>query len=312
MTLARMRDYELVMILSPEATEAEAAETVSRITDLISEGGGNVAEQENWGVRRLAYPIRRFIEGNYFIARCTMEAQAAVELDNTLNSAQDVLRHLVLRLEKAEIAAMEKQAERDRAAREETERRAQADRDARARDEARRLAEAEASAAPRPTADPADAITPVVPPVEANTESEPEADEVSAVQVEANAESEPEADEVSAVQVEANAESEPEADEISAVQVEADAESEPEADEISTVQVEANAESEPEADEISTVQVEADAESEPEADDAGAVQAEAEPEPAGEAASQDPVQAEASTEDVEETSEELDTSRAGE
>ena len=300
MTLARMRDYELVMILSPEATEAEAAETVSRITDLISEGGGNVAEQENWGVRRLAYPIRRFIEGNYFIARCTMEAQAAVELDNTLNSAQDVLRHLVLRLEKAEIAAMEKQAERDRAAREETERRAQADRDARARDEARRLAEAEASAAPRPTADPADEITPVVPPVEANTESEPEADEVSTVQVEANAESEPEADEVSAVQVEANAESEPEADEISAVQVEANAEGEPEADETSAVQVEAS------------VDADASAQGGPEVGDAGAVQAEAEPEPAGEAASQDPVQAEASTEDVEETSEELDTSRAGE
>ena len=145
MTSVRMRDYELVMILSPEATEAEASETVDRITSLISDGGGSVSEQDNWGIRRLAYPIQRFIEGNYFIARCKMEAQAAVELDSTLNSSQDVLRHLVFRLDQSDIAAMEKQAERERAARLEAERRATAEREAREREEARRLAEAQAA-----------------------------------------------------------------------------------------------------------------------------------------------------------------------
>ena len=146
MTSVRMRDYELVMILSPEATEAEASETVDRITSLISDGGGSVSDQDNWGIRRLAYPIQRFIEGNYFIARCKMDAQAAVELDTTLNSSQDVLRHLVFRLHQSDIAAMEKQAERERAARVEAERRANAEREARERDEARRQAEAEAQA----------------------------------------------------------------------------------------------------------------------------------------------------------------------
>ena len=146
MTSVRMRDYELVMILSPEATEAEAAETVGRITNLISDGGGSVSEQNNWGIRRLAYPIQRFIEGNYFIARCKMDAQVAVELDGTLNSSQDVLRHLVFRLDQSDLAAMEKQAERERAARQEAERRATAEREAREREEARRLVEAEAAA----------------------------------------------------------------------------------------------------------------------------------------------------------------------
>ena len=141
-----MRDYELVMILSPEATEAEAAETVSRITSLISDGGGSVSDQDNWGIRRLAYPIQRFIEGNYFVTRCKMDAQAAVELDTTLNTSQDVLRHLVFRLDQSDIAAMEKQAERERAARLEAERRAAAEQEAREREEARRQAEAEAQA----------------------------------------------------------------------------------------------------------------------------------------------------------------------
>jgi small subunit ribosomal protein S6 len=134
------------MILSPEATEAEAADTVSRISGMITDGGGNIAKQDNWGVRRLAYPIQRFIEGNYFITRCTMEAQAAVELNTTLNSSQDVLRYLVFRLEKSELAAIEVQAERERGARQQAEARAAAERAARERDEARRAAEAQAAA----------------------------------------------------------------------------------------------------------------------------------------------------------------------
>ena len=188
MTSVRMRDYELVMILSPEATEAEAAETVSRITGLISDGGGSVSEQDNWGIRRLAYPIQRFIEGNYFITRCKMEAQAAVELDNTLNSSQDVLRHLVFRLDQSDLAAMEKQAERERAARQEAERRATAEREAREREEARRQAEAEAAAQAAEA--------------EESGEGESDAAETAPVQAEASAETASEAEQAAPVQAE--------------------------------------------------------------------------------------------------------------
>ncbi len=148
MTSQRIRDYELVMILSPEATESEAAQTVKRISDIISGGGGSISQQENWGIRRLAYPIQRFVEGNYFVTRCRMEAQAAADLDKTLNAAQDVMRHLVFKLEKSEIAAMEAQAERQRQelAKQEAEARATAAREAREREEvaARMAAEREA------------------------------------------------------------------------------------------------------------------------------------------------------------------------
>lgn len=154
MTSQRTRDYELVMILSPEATEAEAAQTVQRISEIISDGG-SIAHQENWGIRRLAYPIQRFIEGNYFITRCQMEAQAATELDKTLNAAQDVMRHLLFRLEKSEIAAMEAQAERQRQelARQEAEARAAAAREAREREEAAARVAAEREARERAEAE---------------------------------------------------------------------------------------------------------------------------------------------------------------
>lgn len=182
MTSQRTRDYELVMILSPEATESEAAQTVRRITEIISDGGGSISQQENWGIRRLAYPIQRFIEGNYFITRCQMEAQAAAELDKTLNAAQDVMRHLVFRLEKSEIAAMESQAERQRQelARQEAEARAAAAREAREREEAAARIAAEREARER-----AEAQAP-----SAETEAEPETAPAAATAEAATAEGE--------------------------------------------------------------------------------------------------------------------------
>ena len=154
MTSQRTRDYELVMILSPEATESEAAETARRVSALITDGGGSVSRQEHWGVRRLAYPIQRFVEGNYFITRCAMDAGAANDLDKTLNAAQDVLRHLIFKLEKSEIAAIEAQTARERQAKEREEARQAAERQARERDDARRDADARASEEAR-TAQPA-------------------------------------------------------------------------------------------------------------------------------------------------------------
>ncbi len=181
MTSQRTRDYELVMILSPEATESEASATARRVSELIADGGGAVSHQENWGARRLAYPIRRFIEGNYFVMRCVMEPRAANELDKTLNAAQDVLRHLIFRLEKSEIAAMEAQSERARQAKEREEARQAAERQARERDEARQAAEARAASetppqtqtqAP-PQTPPTQTQTPPAPPSAGAVESPP-------------------------------------------------------------------------------------------------------------------------------------------
>jgi len=175
------------MILSPEATESEAALTVKRISDIISEGGGSISHQENWGIRRLAYPIQRFIEGNYFITRCQMEAQAAAELDQTLNAAQDVMRHLVFRLEKSEIAAMDAQAERQRQelARQEAEARAAAAREAREREEAAARAAAERQARQAAEAEaqsPAAQSEPAAEAAEPSGESETEEPAVSVAQ----------------------------------------------------------------------------------------------------------------------------------
>ena len=94
-----MRDYELVMILSPESSEEEQEAAMDRINRTIAEDGGTITDHENWGLRRMAYPIRKFKEANYILAHLSMEPHTAKKLEGSLNGAQDILRHLLVRME---------------------------------------------------------------------------------------------------------------------------------------------------------------------------------------------------------------------
>ena len=91
----RLKDYELVMVLSPEASDEEAEATAERVAGFITERGGEVSERNTWGVRRLAFPIQRFQEGNYVLTRFSLSGQDVVELERSLNASQGVLTYLV-------------------------------------------------------------------------------------------------------------------------------------------------------------------------------------------------------------------------
>ena len=95
LTIQQLREYELVMILSPEASDDEITASIERWANYITERGGSVSEQDVWGLRRLAYPIKRFVEGNYVLTRFEMDTALIKELDRTMNASEDVLRHLV-------------------------------------------------------------------------------------------------------------------------------------------------------------------------------------------------------------------------
>jgi len=97
----RTREYELVMVLSPEADEDRVTAITERVGNYITERGGTVSEPDNWGVRRLAYPIERFQEGHYVLTNFTLDAKDAEELDRSLNTYEDVLRHLVTKVDKS-------------------------------------------------------------------------------------------------------------------------------------------------------------------------------------------------------------------
>ena len=97
MVAERTRQYELVMILSPESTEEEVSGTVENVHGYISDGGGTVGEHETWGLRRLAYPLRKFREGNYVLTYFESSPAAISELEDNLKASQEIMRFLVTR-----------------------------------------------------------------------------------------------------------------------------------------------------------------------------------------------------------------------
>lgn len=95
MVAQRLRDYEIVFILTPEANEGEVEAAIERISAFVNDRGGSFGEHEIWGLRRLAYPINKFMEGIYVLAHFSLDASDVLELERSLTTSEDVIRHLV-------------------------------------------------------------------------------------------------------------------------------------------------------------------------------------------------------------------------
>lgn len=94
----RLRDYELVVIISPSVADEEIAATIEKINQFINERGGSTTEVNQWGRRKLAYPIRDFMEGNYVLTQFRMDPKLTAELEASLGLSEEILRHLLVRL----------------------------------------------------------------------------------------------------------------------------------------------------------------------------------------------------------------------
>jgi len=93
-----LRDYELTVIINPEFNEEKFEATLENISRFITDRGGTDVDIYRWGKRRLAYPIKHFIEGNYVLAKIQMESSLGKELEASLQISGDVLRHLLVKL----------------------------------------------------------------------------------------------------------------------------------------------------------------------------------------------------------------------
>jgi len=94
-----LRDYELVIIVSPEVEDDAVPATVERVQEFIAQQGGQVKEVTPGGRRKLAYPIDGFREGSYVVAQLGLDPQLVRTLEDNLKLAEDVIRHLVVKLE---------------------------------------------------------------------------------------------------------------------------------------------------------------------------------------------------------------------
>ena len=94
------REYELMWILGAEADEEAGNASVERITTLVKENGGDVASAEPWGRRTLAYEVSKNLEGSYYLAFLKLDSSFTPELERTLESDQDIIRHMLIRHDK--------------------------------------------------------------------------------------------------------------------------------------------------------------------------------------------------------------------
>ena len=100
-----MRRYELMLVLRPDVADDRAQAVIDRTTRQISAGGGQIVKVAPWGRRRLAYQIDRYREGSYHIILFESPAEAIVEMERSLLITEEVLRHLVTRVERPVKAA---------------------------------------------------------------------------------------------------------------------------------------------------------------------------------------------------------------
>jgi small subunit ribosomal protein S6 len=103
-----MRDYELGFVLSPEVSEDETRSILERLEQIVAQYGGQVVKVNQWGRRRLAYPIERHRDGFYVFIDMILTSETVVELERTLKVSEVVLRYM---LTKRDPKAVQKERE---------------------------------------------------------------------------------------------------------------------------------------------------------------------------------------------------------
>ena len=93
----RLQDYEMVYILSPEVADEALEGKIEGISQFITGRNGVIESVEQWGKKKLAYPINQQLEGNYVLAKFKLSPARCKELEANLKISEEVLRHLLIK-----------------------------------------------------------------------------------------------------------------------------------------------------------------------------------------------------------------------
>src|ERR1700741_1255766 len=96
------RKYELVYVVSPDATDEQVNELHTQVEGIAQRMGGTIDKTENWGRRRLAYEIGRHKEGTYVLEGIDGAGELMKEIDRRLKVTDLVIRHLVVRVDEVQ------------------------------------------------------------------------------------------------------------------------------------------------------------------------------------------------------------------
>ncbi|MBI5196912.1 MAG: 30S ribosomal protein S6 [Nitrospirae bacterium] len=100
-----MNYYENVMIIDPNLDEKETVKAAERVKDVIGRAGGEILKSDNLGVKKLAYEVKKQKKGNYFLMIFKSPPSAILELERFYKVFDPVIKFLVIKLTKKQIAA---------------------------------------------------------------------------------------------------------------------------------------------------------------------------------------------------------------
>ena len=103
-----MNQYETVFILTPVLSEEQMKEAVKNYEEFLTTNGAEVIHRENWGMRKLAYPIQKKSTGFYQVLEYKTAGDAIAKLEVQFKRDERVLRFLTVKLDKHAVAYNEK------------------------------------------------------------------------------------------------------------------------------------------------------------------------------------------------------------
>jgi small subunit ribosomal protein S6 len=98
------QNYELMVIFTPVLAEDDFKNAQKKFSDFIKENGGEITHQNPWGLRSLAYPIEKKTTGLYWLLEYSAPTDVNAKLEIQMNRDENVMRHMVTRLDKHAVA----------------------------------------------------------------------------------------------------------------------------------------------------------------------------------------------------------------
>ncbi|MBP1630581.1 MAG: ribosomal protein [Bacteroidetes bacterium] len=103
-----VKQYETVFIMTPVLSDEQIKETVKKYQSLLTESGAEIVYENNWGMRKLAYPIQKKSTGFYYLIEFKSEGDVIAKLETIFKRDEKLLRFLTVSLDKHAIAYNEK------------------------------------------------------------------------------------------------------------------------------------------------------------------------------------------------------------
>ena len=119
--------YEIIVLVANKYSDEEVVPIISAVTKLVRDNGGTIIAEENWGKRKLAYPIKHFFHASYHLVECDLPTAAVQTINNALRLNEHLLRHLLTQKRiKTEAEIKKERAAQERIAKEDAKTKADA------------------------------------------------------------------------------------------------------------------------------------------------------------------------------------------